>query len=166
MLTWHRYQRCMFSWSFRWLWVQCLAVSAGLFLLAHMAVPGAADLSTVSGTVESVGAISRKGLGGYWELNVRADSGDADRVLVRRDAVSEADMRSLIGHPVTAGVNWSAEAVRFAIPEDPAHLGQTIEAAALASGRMWSGMAAVALALGIFLGLVRLILSLRRTQDQ
>ena len=68
----------MFSWSFKWLWAQCLLASAGLFLLGQMAFPASKDLTTVSGKVEHVGVIYVKGVGSFYELSVRAPDGGQD----------------------------------------------------------------------------------------
>ena len=103
----------MFSFSIKWIWAQCLAVGAGLLLLAHVAVPNSENLTLVQGMVEGIGTISRKGLGSYYELRLRNERGNAERVLVGRRDVSEDTMHRLIGRTITARVNWSSEAVEF-----------------------------------------------------
>jgi hypothetical protein len=103
----------LFSFSIRWIWAQCLAVGAGLLLLAHVAVPGSGNLALVQGTVEGIGTISRKGLGSYYELRLRTESGNAERVLIGRRDVPEDTMQRLIGRTITARVNWSSEAVEI-----------------------------------------------------
>lgn len=103
----------MFSFSIKWIWAQCLAVGAGLLLLAHVAVPGSGNLTLVQGTVEGIGTISRKGLGSYYELRLRTEGGNAERVLIGRRDAPEDTMQRLIGRTITARVNWSSEAVEI-----------------------------------------------------
>ena len=105
----------MFSWSLKWLWAQCLVAAALLFLLSHITLPDLAALAPVKGSVTEVGSISRKGIGGYYELNVRSEEGNAQRVLVSRRVASEAVMQSLIGRPITARINISSEAVELSV---------------------------------------------------
>jgi hypothetical protein len=103
----------MFSFSIRWIWAQCLAIGAGLLLLAHVAVPGPGNLTLVQGTVEAIGTISRKGLGSFYELRLRTESGNAERVLIGHRDVPQETVQRLIGRTITARVNWSSEAVEF-----------------------------------------------------
>ena len=137
-------------------------VSAGLFLLGHMALPAAKDLTTVKGIVEQVGLISRKGLGSFYELTVKTANGEKDRVLIGRAVAPEQTVRALTGHKIAAMVNWSSEAVHFESVEDPGTIAENVRTSAIQRNRDFSVSAALVLAVGIFLGLAHLILRMRR----
>lgn len=155
----------MFTWSFKWLWAQCLAASAGLFLLAHLALPAATDLTMVRGNVEQVGLISRKGLGSFYELTVKSADGERERVLIDRAVAPEQTIRTLTGHKIKAMVNWSSDAVQFESTGDPGTIAENVRSFANARNRNFSVGGAIALAVGVFLGLASLILNSRRTSD-
>jgi hypothetical protein len=105
----------MFSFSLRWLWAQSLAVSAGFFLLGYMTLPNPASQMAIAGHVKDVAVISRKGLGSYYELTLQTDTGEPDRVLMKRDIAEESIVRGLIGHRVSGHVNWSSDATDLEI---------------------------------------------------
>ena len=151
----------MFSWSFKWLWAQCLLASAGLFLLGHMAFPAAKDLATVSGKVEHVGVIYVKGVGSFYELSVRVPDGGQDRVLIDRRAAPEATAQALSGQEISADVNWSSRAVRFKSAGDTGSRFAAVPALAAQSSRNFILGGAVALCIGVFLGLAGLVLRMR-----
>ena len=148
----------MYSWSFKWLWAECLVASAGLFLLAHMALPAAKDLSTVKGVVDHVGLTSRKGLGSFYDLTVKTPAGGEDRVLIERTVAPEPSIRALTGRSIAVGVNWSNEAVQFESDEDPNGIARNIGKSAAERSRNYSIGGMIALALGLFLGLAGLVL--------
>lgn len=156
----------MFSWSFKWLWAQCLVASAGLFLLGHMELPDAKSLSIVSGSVESVRVISRKGLGSSNELTVRTADGAQDRVLIARDDLINDAVQGLVGRNVTASVNWSSEAVEFETEGDPSGLAEAVRASASREKKIYDTMAWIALAIGLSLGAVMLTRAMRRSPEQ
>lgn len=153
----------MFTWSFKWLWAQCLVAAAGLFLLGYIELPDVKSLSIVSGSVESVRVISRKGLGSSNELTVRTADGAQNRVLIARDDLINDAVQGLVGRNVTASVNWSSEAVEFETEGDPGGLAQAVCATAIRGKRMYDAMAWIALAIGISLAAVMLIVARRRT---
>lgn len=132
--------------------------SAGLFLLGHMALPAANDLTAVSGNVEQVGLISRKGLGSFYELTVKTPGGEQDRVLIGRTAAPEQTVRALTGHDITAKVNWSDEAVQLEAAGDPGEIAEKVQTFAMERNRNFNLGGATALAIGVFLGLASLIL--------
>jgi hypothetical protein len=156
----------MFSWSFKWLWAQCLLASAGLFLLGWMAVPAAKDLTQIAGQVEQVNVISRKGLGSFYELTVTTPGGEQDRVLIDHDGVRNEAMHALIGHRIVAEINWSSEAVDFETDDPSTSIAKNVRSTALGSQQTFDALGIAALALGIFLGLAALILSPRCARDQ
>ena len=155
----------MFSWSSNWRWAQCLVASAGLFLLGHLELPDAKSLSIVSGSVESIRVISRKGLGSSNELTVRTADGAQDRVLIARDDLINAAVQGLVGRDVTASVNWSSEAVEFETEGDPSGLAEVVRASASREKKIYDTMAWIALAIGLSLGAVMLTRALRRSPE-
>lgn len=155
----------MFSWSIKWLWAQCLAISAGLFLLGHMVMPGPAGLYAVSGIVTNVSTISRKGLGSFYDLGIDGADGTQHRILLDRSVATQSAVQSLVGASVSAKVNASAEAVELAVPADAGGMAGKVRAAAQARSGNFSLGGAIALAIGIFLGLATLILH-RRAQPE
>ena len=102
----------VFSWSVQWIWAQFLLVAAGLFLLAHLALPDADGLTVVQGTVEQVRQVSRKNVGSFHELQVRSADGRIDPVLVGRNSATLASMQALVGRTITARVS-GAEVVEL-----------------------------------------------------
>ena len=140
--------------------------SVGLFLLGHMALPAAKDLTLVKGDVEQVGMISRKGLGSFYDLTVRTPDGEQSRVLIHREVAPEEMMRSLIGHSIAAEVNWSSEAVRLETDGAAGNIAENVQASAIGAQRTYDIIGALALALGIFLGFAYLILNGRRPTHQ
>ena len=58
----------MFSWSFKWLWAQCLFIGMAFFFLGSIALPDARDLTNVEGRITQVGIKYRKGIGSYYTL--------------------------------------------------------------------------------------------------
>jgi hypothetical protein len=151
----------MYSWSFKWLWAECLVASAGLFLLAHMALPAEKDLSMVKGVVNHVELTSRRKLGGFYDLTVKTPEGGEDRILIGRSVAPEPSIRALVGHNIAAGVNWSDVAVQFESADDSDGIAENVWKSAAERSRNYSIGGMIALALGLFLGLAGLILRLR-----
>lgn len=151
----------MFSWSFKWLWAQCLVVAGGFFLLGHMTLPNAGSLTEVKGNVEKVGMVSRKGLGGFYELTVSASDGEQDRVLVSRGVAVEETIQKLLGHTITAEVNWSSEAVQLSTDGDVGFNPDSVRTWAAATKKSYDNIGLVALFVGVFLGLATFGLRLR-----
>jgi hypothetical protein len=141
----------MSSWSSEWLWAQCLFAAALLFLLGYMELPDANDLSVVSGKVESVRVISRKGLGSANELTVRSSNGAKHRVLIDRDNRINQAVEDLIGHGVTASLNWSSKAVELETQGNPSELADVVRANASSGSRTYDAMAWIALIIGLSL---------------
>lgn len=151
----------MFSWDFKWLWAQCLVISAGMFLLGYLALPPAKNLVRVTGKVEQVGLTSRKGLGGVWRLVLATPNGGENEVLIDWRAVPEQTARALVGKDIAVDVNWSSKAVTFESASDEGIIAENVRRLA-AEGRAHYDMGgAAALALGIFLGFAGLIFKMR-----
>lgn len=156
----------MFSWSFKWLWFQCLIAAAGLFLLGHMALPGPQSLAIVSGRVESVRVVSRKGIGSSNELTVSSADGSQHRVLIVRDDSINAAVQHLVGRDITAGVNWSSVAVEFKASGDPGGLAETVHASAARSQTIYNTLGWVALVIGLSLAAVMIAREIRSISDE
>ncbi len=151
----------MFSWDIKWLWVQCLVISAGMFLLGYLELPPAKDLVRVTGKVEQVGLTSRKGLGGVWRLILATPNGGRDEVLIDWRAVPEQTARALAGDDIAVDVNWSSKAVTFESASDAGAISKNVERLAAQGRAHYDTGGAVALALGIFLALAGLISKMR-----
>jgi len=76
-------------------------------------MPGSDNLTVVQGTVDGIGVTSRKGLGSFYEVRLRDESGTADRVLIGRNDVPNEVIQRLIGRTITARVNWSSEVIEM-----------------------------------------------------
>jgi hypothetical protein len=146
----------MFSFSFRWLWAQSLVVSAGFFLLGYMTLPKADSRLPIAGPVEDVYVISRKGLGSYYELGIRTDSGAHERVLIRRDIAEEGVVRGLIGHRISAHVNWSSDATDLEVEGDPGFDAQLVRQSAESTKAGYDRLAVIFAGAGMALGLLTL----------
>lgn len=151
----------MFSFSFRWLWAQCLAIAVGLVLLGYLAAPGDDALSTVSGRVESVGSVSRKGLGTYYRLAIVSADGRNDEVLVARGASTDGAMQGLIGAVIIARVDWSGSASQITRLDGSSVDSGKLRSTLNATRRTFFSFAALAALLGLALAAVTFM---RRTQ--
>ena len=149
----------MFCWSINWLWAQCLAVGAGFFLLSYLAVPGSGNLTVVQGTVEEIGSISRKGLGSFYELRLKTDDGQMERVLVARHDVAATAMQKLLGRKIRARVNWSSEAIDLTATGDASSVLSGENSSTTARRRYYNLAGAIATLLGLLIGAVTLMLN-------
>jgi hypothetical protein len=148
--------RAMFSFSFRWLWAQSLTISAGLFLLGYMTLPKADAQLSNAGHVSDISVISRKGLGSYYELILQTDSGRPDRVLIRRNVADESVVRGLIGHRVSAHVNWSSDATDLQVEGDSRFDANKVRQSAESIKARYDLLAVIFAGAGIALGLLTL----------
>lgn len=149
----------MFSWSINWLWAQCLVVGAGFFLLSHLADPGPGNLTVVRGTVEEIGSTSRKGLGSFYELRLKTDDGQMERVLVARRDVAANAMQKLVGRHIRARVNWSSEAIDLTTTRDASSVLSEENSSATARRRDYNLVGGIATLLGLVIGALTLTLS-------
>jgi hypothetical protein len=155
--------KAMFSWSFKWLWAQCLVVAAGLFLLGAMRVPSEGSLTQISGTVDHVGLRARKGLGSFYTLALHDADGAPAEILIDRGALNETAVRRLIGKHVTAKVNWSSEAI--SLEDAPADIAEQVSASAKAAGRQYTLLGLAAMLIGLGFGAATLLFGFGRTED-
>ncbi len=146
----------MFCFSWNWLWAQCLAIAAGLFLLSYMAVPGGAHRSQVAGTIAQIETTSRKGKGALFELTVREADGGTQAVLIADEVAPEPAVRALVGREIVAEVNWSGEAVAARIVGGSADFDRNAGQAAQRRHAGLAFMGTIAIVLGIVLGIARL----------
>ena len=155
----------MFSFSFRWLWAQCLAISAGFFLLGYMALPKADSQHAIAGHVTDVSVISRKGLGGFYEVALQTDDGAPDRVLIRRSVVDQGTVRGLIGHHITAHVNWSSDATDLAVEGSAGFDPDRVRLSSESARARYEFLAVIFAGAGIALGLLTLGFATARTKE-
>jgi hypothetical protein len=94
-------------------------IGSGLSLLARMAVPNSSSLTTVRGTLEEIGSVSRKGLDGFYELRLLTGGGQIERVLVSRNDVTSSSMQRLVGRKIVARVNGSSEVIDLIVDRRP-----------------------------------------------
>lgn len=138
-------------------------VGAGLFLLAHIALPSPSNLTMVRGTVEEIGSISRKGLGSYYELRLRTEDGHAERVLVARRDVAAEVMQRLVGRQITARVNWSSEAIDLTTNGDLSTELSAVNSSVMARSHNDNVAGWIATILGLLFGAVTLALKLNKS---
>lgn len=152
----------MFTFSWKWLWAQCLCIAAGLFLLGYLTMPGSESLSHVTGRIEHVDTISRKGLGRFYQLTVKSVQGEESQVLIARDVAPEPAMRGLVGQSIAADVNWSSEAITAEMHGGGEAIARKAGQSAIRRKQRYDNIGGIAFAIGIFLGLAGLILNRSR----
>ena len=155
----------MFSFSLRWLWAQSLVVSAGFFLLGYLAMPTASSKNSVAGLVKDVAVISRKGLGSYYELTLRSDGGEPDRILMARDIAEETVVRGLIGHRIAAHVNWSSVATDVEVEGSTRFEADSVRRSAESAKVRYDSLSLIFAGAGMAIGLLTFAIGVSR-QDK